>query len=92
MQDSTLVKTLKGHSQMVMAVVINQKSSLCISGDYGGEICVWKVESGETDFLVKWHHHQDWRYSGIASLAISSDFLYSGSGDRTIKAWSVQVC
>ena len=76
---------------MVMALVIDQHMAFCISGDYGGELCVWDVESGETSFLVKWHHHQDWRYSGIASLALSSDFLYSGGGDKNIKVWSLKV-
>lgn len=89
--DTRLIKSLKGHSQRVMALAPDQQSSLCISGDYGGELCIWEVGSTAVDYLVKWHHHQDWRYSGVASLAVSADrLLYSGSGDKTIKVWSLQ--
>lgn len=91
LQDSALVKILKGHSHKVMALAADQEALLCISGDHGGEICVWELETATSDCLVKWQDHQDWRYSGVASLAISEDnFLYSGSGDKTIKVWALQ--
>eukprot|EP00250_Pteridium_aquilinum_P020629 c24891_g2_i1 orf=30-1550(-) len=92
LRDDTLIKSLKGHSQKVMALASDQQSSVFISGDYGGELFAWDVESTAATCLNKWHHHQDWRYSGVASLAISADnLLYSGAGDKTIKAWSLKV-
>lgn len=91
LKDSSLIKSYRGHSQKVMALAYSQQSSIFISGDYGGELFAWDVESSETSFVERWHHHRDWRYSGVASLAISADgLLYSGAGDKTIKVWSLQ--
>eukprot|EP00249_Psilotum_nudum_P016673 c25939_g1_i1 orf=289-2865(+) len=90
LESDTLLHRLKGHDQKVMALAAGQRSDLVFSGDYGGEICVWRIGS-TTDCIAKWQEHQDWRFTGVASLTVSGDgFLYSGSGDRTIKAWSLQ--
>lgn len=90
LNDYRLVQTFRGHEQRITAVAVNEASELCVSGDYAGHIYAWSIASTENSAPVAtWQEHQDWRYSGVASLAISSDdLLYSGSGDRTIKAWS----
>jgi len=93
-QDYRMVQTFKGHEQRITALVVHEASQLCISGDYGGYIYAWSAASRENSAapVASWQEHQDWRYSGVASLAISGDeLLYSGSGDRTIKAWSTSV-
>jgi WD40 repeat protein len=88
-----LVQTFRGHEQRITAVAVHEASELCVSGDYAGHIYAWSIASTRNSAPVAtWQEHQDWRYSGVASLAISSDeLLYSGSGDRTIKAWSTLV-
>lgn len=93
-QDYRMVQTFRGHEQRITALAVHEASELCISGDYGGYIYAWNVGSRENSAtpVAVWQEHQDWRYSGVASLAISGDeLLYSGSGDRTIKAWSTSV-
>lgn len=93
LQDFTHMHTFRGHEQKVMAVVfVDQEKPLCISADNGGGIFCWEVVPplGQEP-LKKWHEEKDWRYSGIHALAISeSGCLYTGSGDRLIKAWSLR--
>lgn len=74
-------------------VYVDEEEPLCISGDSGGGIFVWGIAAPlSQDPLRKWHEQKDWRFSGIHSLAVSKSlFLYTGSGDRTIKAWSLKV-
>lgn len=94
MQDFSHVQSLKGHEHRVMAIlVVDAGNLLCVSGDSGGGIFVWSIGvSPGKEVLKKWNDHNDWRYSGVHSLAVSgTDCLYSGSGDKSIKAWSMQV-
>lgn len=86
------LETLRGHQHRILALAIEPKASLCFSGDYGGCIFVWAIESvPRQEPITTWYEHRDWRYSGVHALAISkSGYLYSGSGDKTIKAWSLQ--
>lgn len=74
-------------------VYVDEEEPLCISGDGGGGIFVWGIAAPFTqDPLRKWYEQKDWRFSGIHSLAVFRNlFLYTGSGDRTIKAWSLKV-
>ncbi|ONK73137.1 uncharacterized protein A4U43_C04F27630 [Asparagus officinalis] len=92
LQDFSHIKSLKGHEHRVMAmVVVDEPEPLCISGDNGSGIFLWRIGTSVGEELVqKWYEHNDWRYSGIHSLAISGEYLYSGSGDKSIKAWSLQ--
>lgn len=93
LQDFSLVQTLKGHEHRIMAiVVIDRAQPLCISGDSSSGIFVWHIGTSASQELLKsWYEHNDWRYSGIHSLAVSgTSHLYSGGGDKSIKAWSLQ--
>ncbi|KAK1309823.1 hypothetical protein QJS10_CPA08g01067 [Acorus calamus] len=95
LQDFSHVETLKGHEHRVTAVVVSEANKpLCISGDSGSGIFVWDIDDGgflDKKPLKNWYDHNDWRYSGVHSLAVSGlERLYSGSGDKTIKAWSLQ--
>ncbi|XP_078433932.1 zinc ion binding protein [Wolffia australiana] len=91
LQDLTLVRTLRGAESRVMAVAVARgggKRPICVAGDGGGFLYAWDV-AGEGE-MKKWRHHSDWRYSGVHSLAASRERVYSGGGDRTIKAWSLE--
>ncbi|CAK9152009.1 unnamed protein product [Ilex paraguariensis] len=93
LQDFTPVHSFKGHEHRVMAVVfVDEEQSLCISGDNGGGICIWGASIPFVQEPMKTLYEQkDWRYSGIHALAASgAGYFYSGSGDKTIKAWSLQ--
>ncbi|KAG6541103.1 hypothetical protein Mapa_017474 [Marchantia paleacea] len=92
-----LLKTLEGHhTQVVLALAVDPVSMRCFSGDNLGHLCAWRLEEeseeAQTPLLASWQEHNDWRYTGVASLAVSGDgMLYSGSGDKTVKAWSSQT-
>lgn len=93
LQDFTRVHSFKGHEHRVMAVIfVDGEQPLCISGDNEGVICIWEANFPFSEVPVKkLHEDKDWRYSGIHAMANSgAEFLYTGSGDRLVKAWSLQ--
>ncbi|KAL9239268.1 hypothetical protein vseg_013607 [Gypsophila vaccaria] len=92
LQDFTHLHTYIGHEHRVMAMFfVDQEKPLCISADSGGGIFVWEViQPFDPNPLKKWSEEKDWRYSGIHAIVFSeSGTLYTGSGDRLIKAWSL---
>jgi len=86
--------TFKGHEHKVMAVIyVDEELPLCISGDGGGGIFLWSISvpMGKEP-LKTWYEQKDWCYSGIHALTTAGNgYLYTGSGDRSVKAWSLQV-
>lgn len=94
MQDFSHLHTFRGHEHKVMAVAyVDGEEPLCVSGDSEGGIYLWNasIPFGQEP-LRKWYEPKDWRYSGIHSLTTSGNrYIYTGSGDKTIKAWSLQV-
>jgi WD40 repeat protein len=86
---------LKGHEHKITAIVVvdNDNQSLCISGDSGSGIFVWCVDpSLSNEPLNKWYESNDWIYRGVHCLAVSgTGYLYTGSRDKSIKAWSLEV-
>lgn len=93
LEDFTHIHSFKGHEHKVMAVAfVDEERPLCISGDNGGGICIWgiSIPFGEEP-IKKLDAEKDWRYSGIHALTVSgSGYFYTGNGDRSIKAWSMQ--
>ena len=67
--------------------------SLCTSGDSGSGIFIWLIDSTlKEEPLNKWYEHNDWLYRGVTCLAVSRiGYLYTGSRDKSIKAWSLEV-
>ncbi|KAB1200523.1 F-box/WD repeat-containing protein pof1 [Morella rubra] len=93
LQDFSHVNTFRGHEHRVMALVYVDDEQLCISADSGGGIFVWSSSFplGQEP-LKKWYEQKDWRYTGIHALTFFSGNgnLYTGSGDKAIKVWSVK--
>lgn len=86
--------TFRGHEDRVSAVIcVEKEQPFCISGDSGGGIFIWDISNPfDQEPLKKWYEEKDWRYSGIHSLAVhGAEYLYTGSGDKTIKVWSLKV-
>ena len=77
------IKTSDNHRTVLNAVVINFQQNLIITGSSSGKIKLWNWHTGERIDIG------DASYSGIRSLAISSDgkILVSGSEHATIKVW-----
>ncbi|KAM3404193.1 hypothetical protein ACQJBY_007339 [Aegilops geniculata] len=94
LQDFSHVQTLKGHEHKITAIVAvdNDNQSLCISGDSGSGIFVWRVGTSlKQEPLNKWYETNDWIYRGVHCLAVSgTGYLYTGSRDKSIKAWSLE--
>ncbi|CAM8938805.1 unnamed protein product [Rhodiola kirilowii] len=93
LQDFTLVHTFRGHEHRVTALIcVEKEQPFCISGDSGGGIFIWGISNPfDQEPLRKWYEEKDWRYSGIHSLAVhGAEYLYTGSGDKTIKVWSLK--
>ncbi|KAG6388645.1 hypothetical protein SASPL_150077 [Salvia splendens] len=93
LEDFTHVHSFKGHEHKVMSVIfVDGEQQLCISGDNEGVICIWGATFPFSEVpMKKVHENKDWRYSGIHAMANSgTDYLYTGSGDRLVKAWSLQ--
>ncbi|KAL5559676.1 hypothetical protein UlMin_035887 [Ulmus minor] len=92
LQDFSHVHTFKGHEHKVMALAyVVREQPLCISGDSGGGIFVWSPSVPlRQEPLKKWYEEKDWRYSGIHALCFSDNgLIYTGGGDKLIKAWSL---
>ncbi|KAM7511113.1 hypothetical protein LguiB_009988 [Lonicera macranthoides] len=92
LEDLTHLHSFKGHEHRVMALVfVDEEQPLCISGDNGGGICIWGIGIPFAEEPIKkLYEEKDWRYSGIHALAVSgTGYLYTGSGDKSIKAWSM---
>ncbi|XP_076892307.1 uncharacterized protein LOC143544008 [Bidens hawaiensis] len=86
------IYTLKGHEHKVMALVfVEREAPLCISGDNGSDIFIWAIEDEKPKQFKRLTEEKDWSYSGIHALAAvsGSDFFYTGSGDKSVKAWSM---
>ncbi|KAF8719719.1 hypothetical protein HU200_024470 [Digitaria exilis] len=94
LQDFSHIQCLKGHEHKITAIVVvdNDNHSLCISGDSGSGIFVWRVDSTlQEEPLNIWYEHNDWLYRGVNCLAVSgTGYLYTGSRDKSIKAWSLE--
>ncbi|XP_047329289.1 uncharacterized protein LOC124932669 [Impatiens glandulifera] len=94
LQDFSQVHTFRGHEQKIMAVVyVDYDKPLCVTGDSGGAICIWNISNVpfSQEPIKRLQEEKDWRYSGIHALATSgTGLLYTGSGDKSIKAWSLR--
>ncbi|KAI8013946.1 hypothetical protein LOK49_LG05G01283 [Camellia lanceoleosa] len=55
-------------------------------------IYIWGItDPFDQEPIKKLFEQKDWRYTGIHALAIyGTGHLYTGSGDKSIKAWSLQ--
>ncbi|CAL5395706.1 unnamed protein product [Camellia sinensis] len=94
--------TFKGHLDCISGLTVG--GGFLFSSSFDKTVHVWSLQYffvgiyiwGITDPfgqepIKKLFEQKDWRYSGIHALAISgTGYLYTGSGDKSIKAWSLQ--
>jgi WD40 repeat protein len=75
--------TLDGHRKNINCIAFSQDGRFAISGDEGGEIRCWNVESGKNLNILIGHSDR------VSSVAFHPDGLHllSGSWDETIRVW-----
>jgi WD40 repeat protein len=80
-----LLRTLKGHNNLVKAVAVTADGKMAISGSLDTTIKVWDLTTGKERFTLK--GHTDW----VNSVAVTADgkMAISGSRDTTIKVWDL---
>ncbi|BBG95583.1 Preprotein translocase SecA family protein, partial [Prunus dulcis] len=91
-RDSITGLAVGGHEHAIKALIyVDEEQPLCISGDSGGGIFIWGACTplGQEPLKIL-YEEKDWRFSGIHALASRNGYVYTGSGDRTVKAWSVR--
>jgi WD40 repeat protein len=79
------IKTITGHSQLVLSVAISPDGLTLVSGSRDKTIKIWNLRSGNLLRTLGGHT------SDVNSVAISRDgqTLISGSGDHTIQVWNL---
>jgi WD40 repeat protein len=78
-----LLRTFKGHSNLVNAVAITAVGQLAVSGSHDKTIKVWDVSSRTSRQTLRGHSGR------IFSVALSTDgqMLARGGEDETVKIW-----
>jgi serine/threonine protein kinase len=87
LQHKKVIRTLKGHSDLVYAVAISPDGQNVVSGSKDNTIKIWNLNTGEEIRTLKGHQGY------VHSVAISSDgqTVVSGSYDKSIKIWNLNT-
>jgi WD40 repeat protein len=64
------------------AIATSPDGRFFFTGHNDGTVRIWSIEGQE---LFTCRGHQDW----VSSIAISGEWLYSGSHDNTVKQWEI---
>eukprot|EP01117_Protostelium_nocturnum_P020668 TRINITY_DN9411_c0_g1_i1.p1 TRINITY_DN9411_c0_g1~~TRINITY_DN9411_c0_g1_i1.p1 ORF type:complete len:407 (-),score=78.71 TRINITY_DN9411_c0_g1_i1:28-1248(-) len=97
------VKTLRGHEEWVRALIVSDDGSTFASCGHDKTVRIWDIAKGESIHVMRDHSHYieclAFSPSTVGSLTTpdgntfkgktgaSSNFLASGSRDKTIKIW-----
>jgi WD40 repeat protein len=81
-----LIGTLRGHTDLVVALAYHPQRNLLASAGYDNTIRIWDLDRLDTLVVLKGHTAE------VGSLAFSPDgrLLASGSGDRTVRIWDYE--
>jgi hypothetical protein len=82
---ASLIQTLAGHSDLVLAVAFSPDSKQIVSGSYDKTIKLWDATTGDLQKTLAGHSHSVWAVVFLPD----SKRIASGSDDKTIKLWDV---
>ena len=92
--------TRKAHDKDINALDTNHNSTLFASASQDRTVKIWSLEDGEVQGILRGHRRGVWsvRFAPKDIAAVSSDsgststsrgLILSGSGDKTVKIWSL---
>ncbi|MCP4347169.1 MAG: AAA family ATPase, partial [Desulfobacterales bacterium] len=86
-ETGSLVRTLSGHSSLVLSVSYSPDGKFIASGSSGSTVKVWESETGSLVRTLSGHSSPVW------SVSYSPDgkFIASGSDDSTVKVWESET-
>ena len=80
------IKTLEGHEDCILSIILLKKNNLLCSGAADLTIRIWEWEKNSCLFVLK--GHSKWVK---CLLELDNGILASGSDDKTIKLWKENV-
>lgn len=94
------VYTRKAHDKDINALTIDSKSQFFASASQDRTVKIWSIEYGETIGVLRGHKRGVWsvafspqgtnlQISGAASGSSARGYIVTGSGDKTVKIWSL---
>ncbi|KAI9815838.1 MAG: U3 small nucleolar RNA-associated protein 13, partial [Phylliscum demangeonii] len=87
--------TRKAHDKDINAIDVNHNNTLFASASQDRTVKVWSVDGGEVQGVLRGHRRGVWsvRFAPKAAPSLgyggSRGLLLTGSGDKTVKIWSV---
>ncbi|MBD2609722.1 serine/threonine protein kinase [Nostoc punctiforme FACHB-252] len=69
------------NSEDIISVAFCPNKPMFISGDSDGKVALWDIKTGQYIRTLATHEHR------VSSLALSQQYVASGSWDGTIKVW-----
>jgi WD40 repeat protein len=83
----TVQQVLKGHTDVLRAIVVLQDSRRLVSASDDGTIRAWDISSGQPLISIQTRKH----YVRALAVLPDSQHIISGSYDRTMKMWDLDT-
>jgi WD40 repeat protein len=80
-----LFRVFQGHEDWITSVVLSADARTLYSSSWDKKVIQWDVQTGMPSRILSEHRGEVW----VLALNNTSNVLYSGSEDRTIRAWPV---
>lgn len=80
-----LIYSFFGHTQPVHTLAFHPSGNTLIAGDFNNQVTSWNLK---TRFYRNFESHRRTSHEGLVyAVACNSDYLISGSADKTLRLW-----